>query len=148
MDEPLPDRLNRFRRPGHHDVRHPTRLVSHGSFWFKPDRSPKPDAVLVRDIGIDSEPGPASLSVGSTNHLSNDLPANTMPTNLRQQDEIHPAAVAIVSDVQLHEPNGATGQDDEEALDVGIARSQVFLANFRIGQSPATAPTKEGLLIK
>lgn len=146
--EPLLDRLDSVRRPGHHDVRRPARLIGHGSFWFKPDRSPEPDSALVCDLRIDSEPGPASPSLGSTNHLSNDLPPNTLSTNLRQQDEIHPAAVAIVSYVQLHEPDGTTGQDDEEALNVGITRSQVLSCDFGIGELPGTTPAKEGRLIK
>jgi hypothetical protein len=86
--------------------------------------------------------------LGSTNHLSNDLPPNTLSTNLGQQDEIHPAAVAIVSYVQLREPDGTTGKDDEEALNVGIARSEVLAANFGIGEAPCTTPAKEGRLIK
>lgn len=123
-------------------------MLGDNAFWPEPHRLPEPDSRLVVDVGIDGESLPSAIVASPPDHLRDNDPTDSLTPRLGQQDEVHPAAVPSISDVQL-DPTHVFGVPyDQKAFHVGMSRPEVLRPDLVIRQACRSAPTVERRMIE
>ncbi len=136
----------RLGRQDHQEVGLAARFVANDAVWDESNRLPKLDSGLVGAIGVYGDPRPASLRLRQAHQFGDRSSANAIATGFGEQDQIDSTASGLR--VEDGESGVLVVCVDDEALDVGLARSQVLLANSVVGQAAWTTPVQERRLVE